>query len=125
MIYVFLYLLGVLAIEHITAIFTSVDLLDGMRKWLSGKQGRLGRIVYKIATCQFCESFWLCLIFGFWFPIDPFLVIGQYDFAFLSKWILVWFSAHALIVMLSEFKTRYLNRAPFSVVFSGRIKNES
>jgi len=120
----FLYFLSIVAIENVTSIFTTVDLLDWLRNYLSKRTGWFGKKLYKLAICQFCQSFWLCMLFGFWFPVNPFLITGTYDYAFLAKWGLIWFSSHGLVLLLAEAKYRYLNRAPFSVTFSGRIKKE-
>lgn len=90
----FEFILIIIAIENIADILTSVDLLDGARTWYKKAFPKLERL----ATCKYCQMFWLCLLFFcVWTPPTSLIMA---------------LAGHRLATLFSEFCERYLNRAP-------------
>jgi len=76
-----------LAIENATDILTTVDLLEKQRKWFRNRFPRIG----KLATCSYCQTFWLSGIAGFFLPMT--LLSCLFDctmVGFLLKWAVLW-----------------------------------
>lgn len=99
------FLLMCIAINNLTDILSNVDLLHGCRTWFQHKFPRLG----KIATCQYCQSFWLSGIGTFIF------LENQLNVYNILIWIVLWFSAHRIIQVINEFCERFLSRTSLPV----------
>ena len=97
------FLLTVIAVENLSHILTTVDLLESPRAWLQDRLGKLG----KLAACGYCQSLWLSVAAAYW------LVNGPLPFA--MKWIVAALAAHRAANAVSEFMDRYMGRAPWSV----------
>jgi hypothetical protein len=95
--------LTVLAVENLSHILTTVDLLEPIRCWLQARLGKLG----KLATCGYCQSFWLSIAAAYFLINDP--------LPFAVKWIVVALAAHRAANFISEFMERYMNRAPLNI----------
>ena len=95
--------LTILAVENLSHILTTVDLLEPVRCWLQARLGKLG----KLAVCGYCQSFWLSILAAY------FLINGPLPFA--MEWIVVALAAHRAANFVSEFGERYMNRAPLSI----------
>lgn len=59
-------MLAALAIDQLTGILTSVDLLEGARARFRKTFPRIG----KLSWCGYCQSFWLSGIAGIILPMD-------------------------------------------------------
>jgi hypothetical protein len=77
-----------MAIENLTDILTTVDLLEKQREWFRNKFPKIS----KLATCSYCQTWWLSGIAALVLPLtiisDLFntcTIIG-----FLIKWIVLW-----------------------------------
>lgn len=118
--YVLVYILGVLAVENLATLLSTVDLLDRPRKWLNNKSPVAG----KLASCRLCQSFWLSLAFSLAYPMGPFVDFFGERYGAIAGTLLVWLSAHGLAVMWAEFRDRYLNRAPDTKFVRAVVKME-
>jgi len=104
------FLLSVLAIDNLTNILTTVDLLEWPRIKFQLMFPRLG----KLATCHYCQAFWLS---G---PAAYFLLYGPAEF----KIIVLWLALHRLVQLSTEFHERYLGRAPQSLFITTRSETK-
>jgi len=106
-----------LAIENLTDILTTVDLLEKQREWFRNKFPRIA----KLATCAYCQTWWLSGIAGLFLPLT--LVSCLFDCAilgFLAKWIVLWLVisrtanlfgiAHAVCNSIEDFLAQYTNK---------------
>lgn len=110
----FLFVLLVLAIDNITDIVSTVDLLAPAREWFKAKFPKFG----KIAECRYCQSLWLSAIATGFCPVAyPALshYFGDTAVIWLIGWLASWFATHRTIQFTREFMDRYLNRAPLNV----------
>jgi hypothetical protein len=104
-------LLGILAVEHLVDLLTTLDLFERQRAWFERHLGRFG----KLARCFLCQSFWLSGI-----------LIGLIAFDLMPdilKWVILWFACHKIIQVVNEFSQRYFGRAPLNL-FLIREKKE-
>jgi len=95
--------LSALAIDNLTDILTSVDLLERPRLWFQLAFPRLG----KIAVCAYCQSWWLCIPTSVVLVTVPGLVAVQVAIVALAM--------HRMTQASSEFFDRYRGRAPLNV----------
>jgi len=95
--------LSSLAIDNVTSILTSVDLLERPRLWFASKLPRLANL----ASCAFCQSWWLCFPTGISVVYFPDARVVQ---AFIVAMVI-----HRVSQFLYEFFDRYLNRAPMNL----------
>lgn len=96
--------LSSLAIDDLTNILTTVDLLEKPRLWFQLFFPRLR----KIAVCAYCQSWWLCIPTSVVLVTFPGLVAVQIA--------IVAFAMHRMTQASSEFFERYMGRAPLNVV---------
>lgn len=110
--YFFLFLMTTLAIERLTEITTTVDSLECLRAFWE----KMFPKVQLLATCKFCQTFWLSGIIGI---ITPFSLIQGLAFnlfiGFILKSFILWLSLWGMALIWSEFMDRYLNRAPINL----------
>lgn len=97
----FEFLMLALAAENIAEILTNTDPLElgylpQARAWCETNLGKFG----KLATCKYCQMFWLCLLF---------------TTAVMPAWFIACFALHRVCQFFSEFYERWMNRAPTSV----------
>jgi hypothetical protein len=105
-----------LAIENLTDILTTVDLLEKQREWFRNKFPK----VAKLATCNYCQTWWLSGIAGLFLPLT--LVSCLFDceiLGFLIKWIVLWLViartanffgvAYAVGNSIDDFLSQYIN----------------
>ena len=95
--------LSALAIDDLTDILTSVDLLERPRLWFQLAFPRLG----KIAVCAYCQSGWLSIPTAVFLVMFPCLVAAQV--------VIVALATHRVVQFLTEFFERYKGRAPLNV----------
>lgn len=111
-----LMLLTALAIENLTDMLVTVDLLESWRLRFEAAFPTIG----KIAKCKYCQSFWLSGLAAFALPaLDM-----------TGGFFIVWFSLHLMVHVARvvheashEFLERYLNRAPLRVEVLDLHKN--
>jgi hypothetical protein len=78
-----------IAIDQITDMTTSLDLLEGIRAKFRLTFPRLA----KLSWCSFCQSFWLSGIAAWFMPMDiAYLVFN----CFFFKWGLAWLAIFAV-----------------------------
>ena len=80
-------------VEQAADILSTVDLLDGFRAWFEKKFPGAA----KLATCKYCQCFWLSAVAGFFLPLP--LVSGLFGnvvFGFAAKWFFLWFAISRL-----------------------------
>lgn len=107
------FVLMCIAINHFTDILVNVDLLQTCRECFEKTFPKLA----KLATCMFCQSFWLLGISSCAF------CIWNYNltlFAFLL-WPVLWFSGHKGIQLLNEMSERYMTRTVLPKAISANI----
>jgi len=121
MIYVLIYLLGVVSIENLARKMTTVDLLERPRNWFKAAFPRLG----KLATCRLCQGFWMSMMFGIIYPVGPFMELFNGWAAWAVKVPLIWLSVNGFVDILAEAVDRYLNRAPSSNFLRAIVKMET
>jgi hypothetical protein len=111
-----LILLVAIAIENITDILTTVDLLEKKREWFRNKFPKIG----KLATCNYCQTWWLSGIVALFIPLT--LVSGIFECAILGyvvKWIVGWLVisrvanffgvTYAVCNSIEDFLSQYIN----------------
>ena len=94
-------MLYALAVSDAIAILAVFEIRKKIEIWLEKHWPRMA----KLASCEFCQMFWLCGFLSLWGFNPPFAV----------KWIVLWLAMHRLAMLVNEFCERYLNRAPLSV----------
>jgi hypothetical protein len=109
-----LFVLFVLAIDNITDIVSTVELLKPMREKFKAKFPGFA----KLAECRYCQSFWLSglvsAVCPLAFPIMSKL-FGDSIVIWVTAWVVSWFAIHRAAQFTREFMDRYLNRAPMSL----------
>ena len=105
-------LLGILAVENLVDMLTTLEQFERQRAWLEQRLGRFG----KLARCFLCQSFWLSGILVLLVALDllPNAV----------KWVILWFACHKVIQVVNEFSQRYFGRAPLGVFLMREKKEE-
>lgn len=100
------FLLTILAINQLSRILTSVDLLEDARFWFGATFPKF----QKLSICVFCQTFWFSGIASY-FLVDLIKVSSPW----LFNYAVVWLAVHWICEIVNEFKERYLNRAPLTV----------
>jgi hypothetical protein len=95
--------LSALAIDNLTDILTTVDLLEKPRLWFQVFFPRLR----KLAACAYCQAWWLC--------IPTSIIVVMFPELKAPQVIIVAFAMHRMIQASSEFFDRYRGRAPLNV----------
>ena len=113
----FIFILSVFAINNITNILTTVDLLESSRIKFQTKFPKIG----KLAVCCYCQSFWLSMIVS---GLMTVLAWPCPSIPFYIGWVLTWFCMHRIIELVDQFYQRYLNQAPVTVFATVRHVND-
>lgn len=103
----FLFIVLVVTIEHITDLLTNVDLLENIRIKLE----TIIQPFQKIVRCRFCQSFWLSGLIAMLLP-GILGLSGNEPFLRIIDIFITWLVLHKAIVLWIETMDRYLGRIP-------------
>lgn len=105
---ILLFLMSVVAVEHLTDLLVNVDLLERKRTEFEIMFPSLS----KLARCRFCQAFWIC---GIICILSPGLFgLGDEALSRIADIFLSWLVMHKAVVLLTEATDRFLGRAPSS-----------
>lgn len=97
----------VVAINNLTSILTTVDLLEQPRLWLGLRLGRFAKIV----QCKYCQSFWLSGLSTLFVTNISYAV----SLNFWIGWGITWFALHRAIEIFDQWATKAINDAPINI----------